>query len=199
MKKKILLPFIILSLLSLKPIEKKNTDKILINNILSEIVSQDSAILNKNCKIVSGFNSPLQRPPNSFLKEINFKQTYPYFKLEDKNYYSKQIEKNKKIKLLKKNSFKEYKFISRKKVVNFIAKVESDYVKEKLYNYYDRFDKKLGKIQEFGLPLISKDGKYVFIRFYCISKRSKNRGFERIYEKNGDKWTVVKTLKEWDK
>lgn len=199
MKKNLfVLSLVVFCLMSLKTIQNNN-DEILINTIVSEIVNQDSSILNENCKMVDGFSSPLQIHPSSYLSEENFEKLSPYFKAEDKNYYSEQIAKNRNIKLLKKNSFKSYDFISKKKITNFIAKVESDYVKEKDFNYNDRYVEKIGIIQEFGLPLISKDGKYLMLRFYCKLGPEKSRGFQRIYEKRGSTWVVVKSLLEWDK
>lgn len=149
--------------------------------------------------MVDGFSSPLQIPPNFYLKDENFEKLLPYFKTEDKNYYSEQIAKNRNIKLLKKNSFKSYDFISRKKITNFIAKVESDYIKEKAFDYNERYEEKIGAAQEFGLPLISKDGKYIMFRFQTKLDSEKSRGFQRIYEKQGNTWVIVKSLFEWDK
>ena len=199
MKKNLfVLSLVIFCLMSLKTIENDN-DEILINTILSEIVNQDSSILNENCKMVDGFSSPLQIPPHFYLNDENFEKLSPYFKTEDKNYYSEQIAKNRNIKLLKKNSFKSYDFISRKKITNFIAKVESDYIKEKDFDYNERYEEKIGAAQEFGLPLISKDGKYIMFRFQSKLDSEKSRGFQRIYEKQGNTWVVVKSLLEWDK
>jgi hypothetical protein len=198
MKLRILTTLIIsISLLSFSG--KDLNDEILINEILTLIVKGDTTILNKDCKIVDGFNSALQSPAKSYLDPVFFASLSPYFRTEDIDFYTNQVIKNKNTQLIKNESFKAFGFIKKQKVVNFIAKVESDYVKEKEFDYWERFEKNIGKVQEFGLPLVSKDGKYALIRFFCISGSKKNKGFLRIYEKQDNDWILVKSLKEWDK
>jgi len=198
MKIKILATFIIVvSLLSFSG--KDLNDEILINEILSIIVKGDTTILNRDCKIVDGFNSALQSPAKSYLEPVFFESLFPYFITEDMDFYSNQVNKNKNTELIKNEPFRAYGFIKKQKVVNFIAKVESDYIKEKEFDYWERFEKNIGKVQEFGLPLVSKDGKYALIRFFCINGPKKNKGFLRIYEKQDNDWILVKSLKEWDK
>ncbi|QHI34688.1 hypothetical protein IMCC3317_00310 [Kordia antarctica] len=196
MKKNFLLLLSLVLLTSF--IQNETTDEQYLNNILQEIVASDETILEKNHKLVDGFNSALQIPARFYLDEEYLDKLSPYFKKEDIEFYRSQITKNSKVKLLKKGVFKEYEFIRRKKIVNFIAKVESDYVKEKEFDYDKLFNKKIGAIQEFGLPLVSKDGKFVVIRFFKMSSSKANKGFIRIYERVNENWVLREVVQEWN-
>lgn len=176
---------------------KQNDDEELINNILQEIVSNDKTILNKNLKLVDGFNSAIQIPTKFYFDDRYFDPLVPYFKKEDIDYYKVQVKRNTKSKLLKKGVFKDFKFIRRKKITNFIAKRESDYIKEKEFDYHELFNKKIGGMQEFGLPLISKDGKFLMVRFIAKSSSKNSRGFVRIYKKENGSWVLKQTIREW--
>ncbi|AXG71697.1 hypothetical protein KORDIASMS9_03954 [Kordia sp. SMS9] len=191
--------FILFSFILLTSFQKKQkNDELLINNILLEVVSGDNSILDKKLKLVNGFNSALQIPAKFYFNDENFEPLAPYFKKEDIDYYKDQIKRNAKIKLLKKGIFKEFKFIKRKKIVNFIAKIESDFIKEKEFDYDKLYNKKIGGIQEFGLPLLSKNGKFLMIRFFSMPTSKKNKGFVRVYENINDNWVLKKTIREWE-
>jgi hypothetical protein len=170
-----------------------------INQILNEIVEQDSTILDMDYQMVDGFNSANQVFASDYVKKYYFKKLEPYFSSEDIEFYKEQIKLNKKCKLRKQGVFKSLRFISKDTVTEFIAKSEYYGLKEIEYDFYANFEKKLGKIQEFGLPFFSKDGRYVAIRFYCKSAVApkKSRGFNRIYEKQNKKWIIVKTIDDW--
>jgi hypothetical protein len=195
MKKSIFILFCLVFLTSFN--QRKTDDESLLNQILQQIVENDETILSKNLKIVNGFNSPLQIPARAYFQDNFFVPLDPYFKKEDMDYYKEQVNRNTKIKLLRKGTFKDYKFIERKKIVNFIAKRESDYIKEIEHDYNKMFNEQIGPVQEFGLPLISKDGKFVKIRFLSMKSSQDKSGFVRIYENVGNKWILKETIMEW--
>ena len=188
-----------ISILLLSFKNDKCDDEKKINRILVEIISQDSTILDPNCKLVNGFNSALQIRPISYLDTSFFPLLSPYFDNSDSAFYANQILKNKNCKLHVKEFPGSYKSIRKKKIINFVAKVESDYVKEKEFDFWQRFERKIGDVQEFSLPLISKDGNYVLIRFSTYKMNYKGRGFVKIYENQNGKWISIKTIKDWKK
>ncbi|MEM6829786.1 MAG: hypothetical protein AAF551_04670, partial [Bacteroidota bacterium] len=65
------------------------------------------------------------------------------------------------------------------------------------FDYYGEFSKRLGNFQEFGLPLISKDEKYVMIRYIRVTDGKSNYGFMKIYERTNS-WVPIKTILEWN-
>lgn len=170
-----------------------------INEVLNEIVEQDTALLDKSYKMVDGFNSANQIRAIEYTKPNYFKDLQPYFLTEDMDFYTNQIHNCKNSKLHKTGVFKELNFISKDSVTQFIAK--SEYYGEKgiEHDFYVDFEKTLGRIQEFGLPLFSKNGKYVLVRFYTMTAIPQRQTlFLRIYEKQNNRWAIVKTIYEID-
>lgn len=204
MKTKLLVPafFIVLLLFSFQYKDddhNHNHNENLINNVLNEIVSKDSTIITKDYQMVDGFNSANQIRSYMYVHKRYFESLHPYFQKEDIDFYKKQIDSSYNSKLLKERNFRNLKFIDKEKVTEFIAKSEYNSIKDIKYDFYGEFEKKIGKIQEFGLPLFSKDKKYVMIRYYRMSAVPKRvKGFCRIYEKQNDQWLIVKTVDDWE-
>jgi hypothetical protein len=200
---KILLTCILLSLVSIVTAQTvgHTTDDYFnekrINQILFEIVSADSTIMDKNCKLVDGFNSDLQSAARRYIDTAYLKT--PYFKDEDLDFCLEQVQKNKDFKLTNENLKKGYGIISKKAISKFINTTESDYNAGKPYDFYGRFEKELGKIQEFSLPFISKNGKYVFVRYVKYYAPKKLKGWMRIYERDSNSWRLVRTVREFSK
>lgn len=200
---KILFIFILISLSSIVSAQndRYKTDDYfnekIINEILSEIISSDSTIMDKNCKLVDGFNSDLQSPARQYIDTTLLKA--PYFTDKDLDFCLEQVQKNRDFKIINRNLKESYKLISKKTISKFINTTENNYTAGKPNDYHERFENELGKIQEFSLPFISKNGKYVFIRYVKYYSPKRIKGWMRIYERNGSNWVVVRIVREFSK
>lgn len=180
-----------------KPLNENFFSEKVVNQILFEIISSDSTILDKNYKIVDGFNSDLQAPARQFIDSSHLIK--PYFDSSDRAFCLEQVQKNRSFKIINKALANSYQFISIETIKQFIKVTEDDYVAGKPSDFDVRFENQLGKIQEFCLPFISRNGKYVFIRYIKYTTSKNYQGWMKIFAKNGDKWIAIRTIKQFSK
>lgn len=169
-----------------------------VNEIINYFVDRDSTLLDKTIQVVDGFNSGIQATPEWHIHEDVFSKLENHFDLADSTYYFKEIEKRKNVKLILNQDKNVYKYINKKKIDDFIIKVEEDYIKGIKNDFYQDFENKIGVIQEFGLPIISKDGKYLLLRKLRMGPGKKNSVFLKLYEKSNEDWIYIKTVFELD-
>jgi hypothetical protein len=142
------------------------------------------------------FVSQIQAPPEFYIHKDIFSKIEPFFNLADSTYYFDQINKYKNVKLILTQNKKNYKFIDKKKIDDFVIKSEEDYEKGIKYDFYEEFDKEIGTIQEFGLPIISKDKKYLLLRKITSGPGRKASAYLKLYKRKGKDWIYVKTIME---
>ena len=130
------------------------TETKVVNDIINYFVKQDSTLLDMNVQVVDGFNSGIQAPPEWYIHNDIFSKLETYFNLSDSTYYFNQINNRKNIKLILTQNEKTYRYVDKKKIDDLINKTEDDYIKGIKSDFYADFDKQIGIIQEFGLPII---------------------------------------------
>ncbi len=191
MKKYFILFFTITLNLSAQNVNKETQ---FVNEIINYFVDRDSTLIIKDIQIVDGFNSQIQASPEWYIHKDIFSKVEPFFKLSDSTYYFEQINKHKNVKLILTQNREDYKFIDRKKIDDFVLKSEEDYEKGVKYDFYEEFDKQIGTIQEFGLPIMSKNKKYLLLRKITSGPGKKASATLKLYKRKGKDWIYVKTI-----
>lgn len=170
-----------------------------VNDIINYFVKQDSTLLDKRVQMVDGFNSGIQAPAEWYIHPDIFSKIEPYFNISDSIYYFDQINNRKNVKLILTQDEKTYSYVDKKKIDDFINKSEEDYNKGIKSDFYAEFDKQIGIIQEFALPIISKDGRYLLFRRIKSGPGRKASSFLKLYEKKENDWVYIKTILEQER
>ncbi len=177
--------------------QKINEENDKINKIIEYFISIEPNLIHNNIKIVDGFNPIIEAPAEFYITEKIFSKLNSSFTLNDSTYYFDQFKNIEHFQLRLKN--KKYKYISKKDVNSFIEKVETDYEKGVKFDYYEEFDKKLGAIQGFGFPIISKDGNYLLFTYYSYGPKEKGKKITKLFKKQEKDWIYNKTIIDFDK
>lgn len=170
-----------------------------VNEIINYFIEHDSTLIDEKYQIVSEFNPSIDAPPNWYVHNSIFSKLNSSFNLADSLYYYDYFSKMKDIKLNLAKSRKSYRYIEKKIIDDYISQNETDYKNGIEYDFYEEFEKRIGIVQAFGLPIVSKDGKYLLFTYVKYGPGRKYRKFTKLYEKRNSEWLYQKTLFDIEK
>ncbi|BDD11499.1 hypothetical protein FUAX_39310 (plasmid) [Fulvitalea axinellae] len=154
-----------------------------VSEILFSVIRDNPDLFSSNYKLLDFYNSPLGGPSRIYDGEIesDFIIT-SIFNKEECKFLSDQKKANRKLKIIRNNWLdKNYRLISSTEINTF----------------REKFQKDIGCIQGFSVPLISKDRQFVIIRYFVSCGSYNAHGFTSIFKYTGSKWIEFKNIENW--
>ncbi|MFB6344109.1 hypothetical protein ACE1ET_20490 [Saccharicrinis sp. FJH62] len=178
--------------------EKISQEEKFVNDILFSVIRDNNELFDSSCKLIDRFSESFgAQSVNHIIDSVFFLEINDLFDMNDIKYLIIQ-KKNLENFELKTNDFKKrYRLIQKSKIDTFIASIEKSLNTDKPVDYWEEFDSKIGCIQGFARPLISRDKRTIIIKYFQISGPLSARGFTKVFRLINDKWVVLRDLESW--
>jgi len=173
-------------------------DEKLVNDLLFAIIHDNKDLFDFPCKLIDRFSDSFGAPSVNYDIDSGFVASVSdLFDKEEIDYLISQKRNIENFGIKTKDFKKTYRLFSKSKIDTLIANVEKSQNSDTPLNYWDEFESKIGCIQGFSRPLISKDRKTVILKYFQISGPLSAGGFTKVFRLIDGKWIVIKELEYW--